>query len=189
MMDHSHSWEEYVELGRAAREHGDASRWELGDLANEIDAKYGEGAIEAWGKEIMLRRSTAYEYKRVAAFFPHPERQYFIAQNPMVTYSHFRMATKLGDLNYAYPFLGDCSSGGWTVEQAERELVGQPGQKGWRYKTVYKGLARFESSDDDIAKVWISIDAPELMVLTPDSELEVTVKVKEVVKAEERISE
>lgn len=179
----SRSWEEYVELGRTAREHGDASRWELGDLANEIEAKYGAGSIESWGKEIGLRRSTAYEYMRVAAFYPNPDRDHFMATNPMVTYSHFRMATKLGELAYAWPFLADCSSDGWTIEQAERELAGEPGQRGFVMHTVYKG-AGVVAWDDYSSRFYVTYAA--MKNLEVGQEVEITVKIKEEVKAKVR---
>lgn len=180
----SRSWEEFVALGLQAREHGDESRWELGDLANELDQKYGEGAIESWGKEIGLRRSTAYEYKKVAGFYPQPDRNHFIEANPMVTYSHFRMATRLGDINHAWTFLADCSSDGWTVEQAERELVGQPGQRGWRMKTIYKGLAKVDW-DDYTSRFYVAPDNVDVLRnLTVGDQVEIVIKMKEEVKRE-----
>lgn len=62
------TWDELVEAGK--RLAGSNPQWELGDLAGEVDTRYGEADLEKYAKEIGVKHKTLLTYRTVARAFP-----------------------------------------------------------------------------------------------------------------------
>lgn len=122
------TWDRLCEMGRDAREHIDAGRWVIGDLALEVDKAYGENRIEEFAKEIQISTGRVMEYRTVCRFWQSSVRAELL-ELPSVTYSHLRVAMRLKDLDKAADFVRDCAADLLTVEAVRlrmNEALGKP---------------------------------------------------------------
>jgi hypothetical protein len=116
-------WELLCEAGRLAAEQIDYGRWIIGDLALRVHDQ------AAFARECNIPKRRAREYADVCAFFPAAEREAYLRDNPGITYTHFRTARKLRDIERAYRFLEHCAKRGRTTDQAERLMARLAGRK------------------------------------------------------------
>jgi hypothetical protein len=113
------TFEELCAEGVMAREEGDNSRWSLGDIAMKVAKSYGFDAVGEWAKEVKIARKTAYEYRRMAAYYEKSARADF----PNLAYSHFRAAKSLGDIEKSIALLTLAAKEDWSVEQIEAFII------------------------------------------------------------------
>lgn len=66
------AWNDLVARGRNARERLGQAKWELGDLADEVETTYNGGQLQTYANEIDVEYDTLRRYRHVsAAFVPH----------------------------------------------------------------------------------------------------------------------
>lgn len=124
------TWDELCELGRKYRAQLDTFRWNLGDLAAYVTSRATDDAktLTEFCAEIDIKYKTLAQYRKVAEFYPVERRAEFIRDNPHLTYTHYRDAMRLEDLDRAYDFLEHAATELWTAAQSERELILQLGE-------------------------------------------------------------
>lgn len=124
--------EEIYERDRLAVSNMDDARWLIGDdslllvpLTNEDGTAQADYAIADHAKEIGMSRDSIKAYRKNAKFYPNPERDDFRAKypHPLVTYSHFRSARKMGDVDSAYEMLEEAAGFAYTVDQLEFKIA------------------------------------------------------------------
>lgn len=127
------SFEEICERGRIAREAGDNSKWELGQLANAVmlDARYGEHRMRDFALNCNVQHRSMQQYRQTFERFGDCELRY--AEG--LSWSHFRIATRFTADSAAYDFLNRAASNLWTVDQASIEAAALLG-KGKRMALV-----------------------------------------------------
>lgn len=121
-------FQEVIAEGMKHRERGDAARWAIGDLALLVDKRYGENRIAEFAKGIGQRVSAVREYRTVCRFWTTSARTEFVGIDNL-TYSHFKLAARLKDLDAARDFLYDAADNDWTSERAGlalNERLGRP---------------------------------------------------------------
>lgn len=116
-------WTDLCERGRQAREALDGWRWILGDLACEVERRFGMESMADFAREVNIAKKTAEQYRRVARFYAEDTRVSFIAGAPNVTYTHFRDAMRLGTPDAAYAFLEEVALNNWTTDEALLRLA------------------------------------------------------------------
>lgn len=79
-------FEEICEMGREAMDMRKISNIVIGQLAVEVEGRYGEDAIGSFSKEIGLNKQTVTQYRWVAKAFPG-----LTAYNGL-SYTHYRLA-------------------------------------------------------------------------------------------------
>lgn len=62
-------WDDLVQRGRAATERIGQAKWELGDLADEVETTYNGGQLQAFADEIGVQHSTLNNYRQVSRAF------------------------------------------------------------------------------------------------------------------------
>lgn len=116
-------WTDLCERGRQAREALDGWRWILGDLACEVERRFGMESMADFAREVNIAKKTAEQYRRVARFYPEDTRVSFLQDAPNVTYTHFRDAMRLGSVDAAYAFLEEVALNNWTTDEALLRLA------------------------------------------------------------------
>lgn len=122
------SWDALTEAGKLAQRNMDVGRWIIGDLAVMVKTRYREDRLGSFAKEIQVDVARVREYRRVCAFWEMSHRQHFF-DDERITYSHFREAMRLKDIEHARAFLDACAENEWTVEAARvalNEHLGKP---------------------------------------------------------------
>lgn len=132
------SYQDFVSEGIALREAKDYSQWELGKLAARVEAKYGEASIKSYANDINIGYSTLTGYRRIVLFYLEtPEAMESASRvadcrdNPMLAFTHFRYAMRLGAILPALSFLDECIDGAWCTDLAYAvlsERLGKPPQ-------------------------------------------------------------
>lgn len=117
------SWEAVCDKGREAADGMDAGRWILGELASSVQTHWGDTRLDDFAIAVAVEKKRIYEYRGVYRFYEFSATAEFRADNPMLRYSHYRDAMRLGDEHKAMAFLNMCSLAGLTVEQARLKLV------------------------------------------------------------------
>ena len=107
----SDDWEDLTSAGRELTEQNDRNRWALGDLAGRCTARYGEDSLTDFASDIRIFYQTVYSYRQVSAFYPSSTRIEF----PALSWSHYRMCVRLGDLGAALQMLGQASDLNWSA--------------------------------------------------------------------------
>lgn len=79
-------FEDICEMGREAMDMRKISSIIIGQLAVEVESRYGEDSLGEFAKEIGLRKSTVSQYRWVAKAFPG-----MTAYNG-ISYTHYRLA-------------------------------------------------------------------------------------------------
>lgn len=84
-----------VEAGAAALKDRDHRQFQIGDLAREVQKKYGENTLGAYCKRIGAVYNTVMEWRRVSEFWDdeNTARQYFLDNG--LSYTHLREARRL----------------------------------------------------------------------------------------------
>lgn len=106
------TWEEIVDIGIELAQATDRNRWAMGELAVRAERKYGDGCIGKLAYAINVRTKTLYDYHRVSAFYGQ-----YSAHAENLSWSHYREALRIGDLDRALWALEKASSRDWRVEK------------------------------------------------------------------------
>ncbi len=107
-------WDEIVEAGRAAREASDGAQWTLGDLAAQVETRYGERDLQKFADAIEVNYDTLLDYRTTARRFPVRYRT-----------SSFSLLRVIGRLpeDLWDEWLARAVGGKWTVSRARREVT------------------------------------------------------------------
>lgn len=81
-------WEEFVSFWLRSREVENCIRFMRGDLVNRLVAKYGEGSVARFAKDVSEKEQTLIAYRRVARAFPSSKR------NLNLTWTHYLIASQ-----------------------------------------------------------------------------------------------
>lgn len=118
--DKAYGYSQLLEDAILARKAMDTGRWILGECVLELETRYREHTMDQFADEILIDPKRLYEYKLMAAFYPAKERQK-LAHLPL-SYTHFREAKRLGDLEQAMAFLEDIALNLWTIQDTRNRL-------------------------------------------------------------------
>lgn len=151
------TYESICDYARRYSESLDDLRWILGDCANTVTSRYGDKTVESFARDIGQRKSTIYQYAKVAAYYPNTLRRRILEQLPNINYSHMRDAMRCSDdFNDAWDWLKECSDNGWSADESSRRLTEQLGHDtresyqgvllDWKFKDgKYYATIRFDS--------------------------------------------
>lgn len=103
-------WEALADAGRDLADANDRNRWVLGDLALRVETRYGEDAIGQYASEIKVFERTLRTYRQVSAFYENGTR----VQYPALSWSHYRMAVRLKDVDAAMALLAEAQDNNWS---------------------------------------------------------------------------
>lgn len=123
------TYEALCDYAREYSEHLDNLRWTLGDIANTVMSRYSEKTIEDFARDIGQRKSTIYQYAKVASFYPPSLRRRLTEDMPNLNYSHLRDGLRLGDIEKAVTWLNEVSREGWSADKASYELTERLGKE------------------------------------------------------------
>lgn len=119
-------WESLEDVGRALAEANDRNRWLLGDVARKVETHYGYDALGDFASKIKVFAKTLYSYRQVSAFYPQNSmRQEF----PVLSWYHYRMALRLGDVDSALKLLAKAQDENWSsrdLTDAVNVALGKP---------------------------------------------------------------
>lgn len=125
----------------------DVRRWRNCDLAARVVKHYGGDAIGKFASDANLPARRAKEYRTMGTFYAQrTARAEFLADNPVITYSHLRsIARRADDETQAYAIAAKASLRSWTVEKTEYMLWRWAGLLGKidRKKTTVKPITEF----------------------------------------------
>lgn len=134
-------WETLADVGRFIAHEQDKDRWAMGDLARRVEKRYGESSLKKYATEIGLASSkTLTDYRRVSAFYAPSLR----SEYPALSWSHFREAIRLGDIEQAMAKLEQAEANSWPVAELNRQIGGKK-----RWKKVFEQ----EGSSVDLYKL------------------------------------
>jgi hypothetical protein len=169
------SLDELKERGALAREVKDGAQWLLGEIAGEVDARYGTSAIAEWAIGVGIGKSSAYRYGyvterwRQAGFSTYAE---ISEAFPALSWTHFDAAAgrthNPPSIDDALAFLRLASDEGWSCEQARREARGVKSGKppqvlqviGDRNEIIKNLELAIELDDRRIFKLVVTVYAP-----------------------------
>ncbi len=114
------NWNDLVRRGRSATERLGQAKWELGDLADEVETTYNGGELQAFADEIGLEYKTLNNYRGIARAFASRE-----ANRGKAPWSVYLLLAGRED---RYEILAEREQ--WTVN-AMLERLGRP-PKGYR---------------------------------------------------------
>lgn len=138
-------FEQLCDEAREAADDMDAGRWTIGRLAAEVETKYKAHNIADMAREIGIEKARIWEYERVHKFYEKLADANYRGANPMLRYSHFRMAMRLKEATAAMAFLDECSTDGLTIEQAGIKLTERLGKP-----TPARKVIEFECAWDEL---------------------------------------
>lgn len=119
MNDIPNDWQSLVETALECVTGMDVQRWQLGDIAAVAETRHGFDSIKALATEIrMPRHKTLYEYHRVSKFYDESTR----VDYPLLSWSHFREATRLETLEAARALLDKAHDLDWPVAKLAHEI-------------------------------------------------------------------
>ncbi|MGH2830455.1 MAG: hypothetical protein ACRDJM_08215 [Actinomycetota bacterium] len=110
-------WGRLVEEGRSARFAADGGRWRIGQLAGQVEKRYGAGSLLRFAEEIGESYSTVRRYRWVASRYESATRFRF----PSLSFSHYQAVAKLADRER---WLAKAERGGWSVDALTRASSG-----------------------------------------------------------------
>lgn len=119
-------WETLADAGRALAEANDRNRWRIGDLARQVETVYGDASLDTYASEINIFARTLRLYRQVSAFYPENGTR---IQYPTLSWSHYRMAMRLGDEDSALAMLADAVDNNWSARDLTDALnvaLGKP---------------------------------------------------------------
>lgn len=141
------TYESITDYAREISEGLDERRWILGDLANMVSGHYGDNTIETFARDIGQRKSTVYQYAKVALYYPKILRRRILDEMPNINYSHMRDAMRCSDdFNDAWDWLKECSDNGWSADESSRRLTEQLGRE--PRETIEGNVSRKFSQED-----------------------------------------
>lgn len=123
------TFEEICDHSRKVVGEIDSRRWIVGDDACEIETRYGQHTLESFAREIGMNKSTVAGWKRVAQYYPEIIRRKLFEELENLTYTFYKDALRLDDLNESIEWLERCSAEGWSADQAAHELTEKLGNK------------------------------------------------------------
>lgn len=121
------TYEEITDECREVVGRMDVGRWIVGDRALLIEKQYGEHTLDDFARDIGLNKKTVYGYRTVSDFYPEILRRSILNAFPNLTYTYFKDAIRLKDLEVAIEWLEEVSANGWTADQASYELSDRVG--------------------------------------------------------------
>lgn len=124
ILDRDDKYELICDMGREAADSLDEGRYTLGTLAAQIETRYNEHTIADFAIAVGVEKKRVYEYRQVIGFMEQISVDAdYRAANPQLRYSHYRCAMRFPSWNVARKFLDECSTEGWTVEQARLKVL------------------------------------------------------------------
>lgn len=117
------SYEALCDHSRAQVTNMDARRWDVGDDACAMATKYGEQNLASMARDINMNKTTLASWKRVAGYYPENLRRRLLDDLENLSYSHFKDALRLKDLDKSVAWLERCSTEGWSPDQSSRNLT------------------------------------------------------------------
>lgn len=124
-------WQDVISLGITIADADDDNHFKLGRLAASVGKKYGEDRIGIFADAIRKSKKPLQEWRQVWVFWGMEMITQFRAF-PMVRYSHFRCAMRVGqkldDPNAAYRFMMDAVENEWSVGKTEVEAAQRMGK-------------------------------------------------------------
>ena len=119
-------WEDLAGAARTVAEAHDRNRWVLGDIGQKVVRRYGEQSLKQFAADVKkVRPSTMYDYTRTSGFYPEDTRDKF----PALSWSHYREAMRLKDLDDALAVLTSAQDADMTVDALKavvNEQLDQP---------------------------------------------------------------
>lgn len=109
-------FDEICEMGREAMDMRKISNIIIGQLALEVDSRYGEDAIGSFAKEIALNKKTVSQYRWVARAFPG-----LTAYNGL-SYTHFRLAA---GTDKPQEWIDEATKNNWNAAQLKAKIEGR----------------------------------------------------------------
>ncbi|MHB8511823.1 MAG: hypothetical protein ACYDCC_06535 [Actinomycetota bacterium] len=103
-------WGRIVEEARRARIAADGGRWKIGQLASQVEKRYGSSSIQRFAEEIGESYSTVRRYRWVAESYDSNVRFKY----PSLSFSHFQAVARLHDRD---AWLMRAERGGWSVDR------------------------------------------------------------------------
>lgn len=124
------TYESLCDYARRYSESLDDLRWILGDCANTVMERdqWGKG-IEHFARDIGQRKTTIYQYAKVADFYPMSLRRRLREDMPNINYSHMRDSLRWDDVEKAVAWLNEVSINDWTADEAARKLTERLGHQ------------------------------------------------------------
>lgn len=121
-IDHAAAYAALTEDAINARQAMDTGRWLLGEYTRMVlDATvYGQHTIDEFADDIGVDSKRAYEYGAMASYYPPATRESL--SELKLTYSHFREAKRLKDLDKSIEFLKTVALNAWTIRQTQEAL-------------------------------------------------------------------
>jgi len=116
------TWEALCDQGRDAAQDMDGGRWTLGDLSLEVQKQYGRNRISDFAREVNVPVGRVEEYRTVCRYYPKSVRADILGDNPLLSYSHFRVAMRFRDIEESIEFLMECADGAYTIERSMVEI-------------------------------------------------------------------
>ena len=113
------SWEQAISIGMQLREAKDNSQWQLGDLAANVEKKYGTNALEKFANEIGINKKSLQQYRRVALAFPKDKRISFLSHR-----HHLILAARKD----RFDWLEKAADNSWSVSQLQFEIKKSEGK-------------------------------------------------------------
>lgn len=123
-------WESIVSAGIEAQSRMDGGRWVIGDLALLVQKEYGQGSVEQFARDIKVELPSVRNYRTVSAFWSRENslRSEILTTMPNLSWSHFRTAMQLKDMEAATDFLHEAAANDWSVEACRLELKRRAGK-------------------------------------------------------------
>lgn len=112
--------------GEALAQANDRNRWKLGDLAERVTTRYGDDEFGKFASRIKVFYKTLYDYRQVSRFYPEFSAR---MEYPNLSWSHYRMCTRLKDYDAAMAMLNEASARDWSAAQltdALNQAMGRP---------------------------------------------------------------
>jgi hypothetical protein len=119
-MDEAIAYATLVNDAITARQAMDTGRWLIGEYVRQLKTYYKQKTIEQFSDEVGIDPKRAYEYASMSSFYPLNDRAELSDLD--LTYSHYREARRLGDLDQAKAFLSEIALNHWTIQQTRERL-------------------------------------------------------------------
>lgn len=117
------SYEEICDHSRQHITDIDTRRWDVGDDACAMETKYGEATLLGMARDVNMNKTTLASWKRVADYYPEILRRRLLDNLENLSYSHYKDAIRLKDIQKSVAWLEKCSAEGWSPDQASHKLT------------------------------------------------------------------
>lgn len=119
------SYEELCDHSRAHVTGMDTRRWDVGDDACAMETKYGEATLASMARDVNMNKTTLASWKRVADYYPEILRRRLLDNLENLSYSHYKDAIRLKDIQKSVEWLEKCSEESWSPDQASHKLTAE----------------------------------------------------------------